>query len=96
MLSRQISDIFLSLSCMNHDVLCPLYHSNTEQFCLQSSGWPTVTGKLLGSQGYNDAIPHRESIQGLATFGLQATLYQLLITPSDTDLRQVRYRVNYF
>jgi len=60
------------------------YHSNTEAVlvtCL-SSGWAATTGRLLGpkvgngikclSQGHSDALPHRKSNQGFATFQLLA------------------------
>jgi len=53
--------------------LCLSYHPNTEDalFVSLSSGWATTTGRLLGpklgknsikclSQGYSDALPHRE------------------------------------
>jgi len=64
--------------------LCLSYHSNTEVilFACPSSGWATTTGRVLGpkvrnsikclSQGHSDALPHRESNQGFATFRLLA------------------------
>jgi len=61
-----------------------LYHSNTVAvlFAYLSSDWATEIGKLLGpkmensikclSEGHSDALPHRESKQGFATFRLLA------------------------
>jgi len=51
-------------------------------FSYLSSGWATITGRFLGlkvgnsikclSQGYSDALPHRDSNQRFASFPLPA------------------------
>jgi len=75
---------------MLYYAMCLSYHSNTEAvlFGCLSSSWAITTGRLLGPkvgnsikclyQGHSDALPHRESNQGFATFRLLARrLYQL-------------------
>jgi len=61
------------LVCLNQMLfyaVCLSYHSNTEAvlFACLSSGWTTITGRLLGLkaknnikclfQGHSDALPH--------------------------------------
>jgi len=63
-------------------------HTEAVLFVCLSSGWATTTGRLLGpkvgnsimrlSQGYSEALTHRESNKVFATFRLLARrLYQL-------------------
>jgi len=85
-----VTGLLLRLSYMLYYALCLSCNFKIEAalFACLSLGWATTTGRLLGpkvgnsikclSQGHSDALQHRESNQGFATFRLLARrLYQL-------------------